>query len=211
MMEINLLTWFGYLASGIIALSMAMNSIVKFRWINVTGALCFSIYGLLIHAFPVTLLNGVIVLVDIYYLTKIYTKKEQFETLKIRNNNRYLLKFLEFHKKEIDMFFPGFSYRSEMNTISFFVLRDMNVAGIFLAHHGEDNTLKVGLDYVIPAYRDFKNGHYIYHRLRNKFIEQGFKKVVIPAYSKPYASYLKKMGFKKIGENLFEKELINVR
>ncbi len=210
-MEINLLTWFGYLASGIIALSMAMNSIVKFRWINVAGALCFSIYGLLIHAFPVTFLNGFIVLVDIYYLTKIYTKKEQFETLKIRNNNRYLLKFLEFHKKEIEAFFPGFSYRPEMNTISFFVLRDMNVAGIFLAHHGENNTLKVGLDYVVPAYRDFKNGHFIYHRLRNKFIEQGFTKVVIPAYSKPYAAYLKKMGFKKIGENVFEKELITVR
>ncbi len=207
-MNSDYLVWFGYVASAIIALSMTMNSIVKFRWINLVGALSFATYGFLINAIPVTFLNGFIALVDIYYLSKIYSKKEHFETLEVRSDNKFLIRFLKFHDKEIQKFFPGFSYKPEMNTISFFVLRNMNVAGIFLAHRENNDTLKVGLDYVVPEYRDFKNGHYIYHRLRNKFIKQGLKKVVIPVYSKKYAAYLKKMGFKKVGENLFEKRLI---
>ncbi len=207
-MNTDFLTYFGYAASAIIALSMTMNSIVKFRWINLVGALSFATYGLLIHAIPVTFLNGFIALVDIYYLSKIYSKKEHFETLEVRSDNKYLLKFLKFHDKEIQKFFPGFSYKPEMNTISFFVLRNMRVAGIFLAHRENDDTLAVGLDYVIPEYRDFKNGHYIYHRLRERFIEEGFKKVIIPVYSKKYATYLKKMGFKEIAENLYQKQLI---
>jgi hypothetical protein len=206
-MNEEMLTWFGYFASGIIALSMTMSSIIKFRWINLIGALSFATYGFLIGALPVTLLNGFIALVDVYYLIKIYSKKEQFETLEVRSDNKYLLRFLKFHDKEIQKFFPGFSYKPEMNTISFFVLRNMNVAGIFLAHREEENTLKVGLDYVIPEYRDFKNGKYIYHRLRGKFIEQGFKKVIIPAHSKKYAKYLKKIGFKKTNDNLYQKKL----
>ena len=64
----NILPWIGYTASVIIVLSMMMNSIVKFRWINLFGALLFSTYGFLIGAIPVGILNGIIVLVDIYYL-----------------------------------------------------------------------------------------------------------------------------------------------
>lgn len=206
-MNADFLTWFGYFASAIIAVSMTMSSIVKFRWINLVGALSFATYGLLIDAIPVTFLNGFIALVDIYYLSKIYSKKEHFETLEIRSDNRYLLKFLKFHDKDIQKFFPGFKYRPEMNTISFFVLRNMQVAGIFLAHREGEDTLKVGLDFVITEYRDFKNGHYIYHRLRGKFKEQGFHKVVIPVHSKKYGAYLKKMGFKKTENNLYKKML----
>jgi N-acetylglutamate synthase-like GNAT family acetyltransferase len=199
------LTWFGYAASAIIALSMTMNSIVKFRWINLVGAISFATYGLLIHAIPVTFLNGFIALVDIYYLSKIYSKKEQFETLEVRADNKYLLKFLKFYNNESQKFFPGFEYKPEMNTISFFILRNMNVAGVFLAHHQDDETIRVGLDFVIPEYRDFKNGKYIFHRLRNEFVNQGVKKVVSPSYSKKHSKYLLKMGFRKTDENLFEK------
>lgn len=100
-MEINILQWIGYAASIIIALSMTMNSIVKFRWINLAGAITFSTYGFLIGALPVGFLNGFIVCVDIYYLTVIYTKKEIFEILEVRAENKYLIRFLEFHNKEI--------------------------------------------------------------------------------------------------------------
>jgi hypothetical protein len=199
------LTWFGYLASAIIAVSMTMNSIVKFRWINLVGASSFALYGILINAVPVSLLNGFITVVNIYYLSKIYSKKEQFETLEVRADNKYLLKFLKFHNKEIQKFFPGFEYKPEINTISFFILRDMNVAGVFLAHQQDDETIRVGLDFVIPQYRDFKNGKYIFHRLRNEFINQGIKRVVSPSYTKKHSKYLLKMGFKKRGDNLFEK------
>ncbi len=206
-MEINILQWIGYIASIIIALSMTMNSIVKFRWINLAGALTFSTYGFLIGALPVGFLNGFIVCVDIYYLFKIYSKKETFEILEIRADNKYLLRFLEFHNKEIQKFFPDFTYKPEMNTISFFILRNTAVAGLFLAHREDDKILKVGLDYVVPEYRDFKNGRFIYMRLRKKFIDDGFDVVKASGKSEKYSKYLKKLGFSKNKEGMFEKVL----
>ena len=202
-MEINILQWIGYIASVIIALSMTMNSIVKFRWINLAGAITFSLYGFLIGALPVGFLNGFIVCVDVYYLFKIYSKKETFETLEVRADNKYLLRFLEFHNKEIQKYFPGFAYKPELNTISFFVLRNMAVAGLFLAHREDGNVLKVALDYVIPEYRDFKNGRYIYLRLRRRFIDDGFDKVISLGHSEKYARYLKKNGFTETREGMF--------
>ncbi len=194
----------GYVASVIIAFSMTLNSIVKFRWVNLSGALTFSVYGFLIGAIPVGILNGFIVSVDIYYLWRIYTKKELFDTLEVREDNRYLLKFLDFHAQEINKFFPGFKYKPEMNTLSFFILRNMAVAGVFLAHKEGDDCLKVGLDFVIPEYRDFKNGKFIYHRLRQFFKESGIKRVIAEARHKAQRKYLKKLGFKKQKSGLYE-------
>jgi hypothetical protein len=207
-MELTTIEIVGYLSSLIIALSMTMNSIVKFRWINLVGAITMTIYGFVLGAIPVGILNFFIVVVDIYYLAKIYSTKETFETLEIRADNRYLLRFLDYHKKEILKFFPEFKYLPKMNTISFFILRDMLVTGIFLAHRIDKNTLCVGLDYVIPAYRDFKNGRYIYLRLNNKFIEQGFTKILASGDSKKYIEYLKKLGFHENGDGMYEKSLI---
>lgn len=206
-MEITPLQIIGYVASIIIALSMTMNSIVKFRWVNLAGAMTFSIYGFIIGALPVGFLNGFIVLVDFYYLFIIYTKKEIFEILEVRAENRYLIRFLEYHNNEIQKHFPGFSYKPEMNTVSFFILRNMSVAGIFLAHRENKDVLKVGLDYVIPEYRDFKNGKYIYLRLKKYFIEAGFKKVVASGNSTKYIKYLKKLGFAENKEGVFEKNI----
>jgi hypothetical protein len=206
-MEISLLQWIGYLASIAIALSMTMNSILKFRWINLFGALTFSTYGFLIGAWPVGFLNAFIALVDIYYLNSIYSKKEVFEILEVRADNKYLIRFLQFHEDDIEKFFPGFAYRSEMNTVSFFVLRNMAVAGVFLAHQDKNNSLSVGLDFVLPEYRDFKNGKFIYLRLRDRFINEGYTKVVAEGRSEKYSKYLKKIGFERNSEGCFEKAL----
>ncbi len=207
-MQLTTIEIVGYLASLIIALSMTMNSIVKFRWINLVGAITMTIYGFVLGAIPVGILNFFIVVVDIYYLAKIYSTKETFETLEIRADNRYLLRFLEFNAKEIQKFFPGFAYISEINTISFFILRDMSVTGIFLAHKIDKHTLCVGLDFVMPAYRDFKNGRYIYLRLKKKFISEGITKIVAPGDSKEYIKYLKKLDFHKNEDGMYEKSIV---
>jgi len=206
-MELNTLQIIGYIASVIIALSMTINSIVKFRWVNLLGALTFSTYGFLIGAMPVAVLNGFIVSVDLFYLYRIYSKKELFDTLEIRSDNKYLLKFLKFHDKEIQKYFPGFNYKAEMNTISFFVLRNMAVAGIFLAHKDGDDILKVGLDYVVPEYRDYKNGKFIYHSLRKSFLDKGIKKVLADSQCAKHIKYLKRIGFNENKSGIFEKRL----
>ncbi|MFW5793613.1 MAG: hypothetical protein ACOCWC_04965 [Bacteroidota bacterium] len=210
-MELNILDIIGYCASIIIALSMTMSSIVKFRIINLCGATLFATYGYLIGALPIGLLNTFIVSVDIYFLYTVFAKKEIFETLEVRSDNKYLLRFVDFYKKDIQKFFPGFTYIPEKNTLSFFILRDMAVAGLFLARRENEHILRVGLDYVLAEYRDFKNGKFIYKRLQDSFIEAGYSKVITASSNKKHIKYLRKSGFKEIKEGLFELKLKNVR
>lgn len=206
-MELNFLEWIGYAASGIIALSMTMNSIVKFRWINLIGAGSFATYGFLIGAYPVLFLNGFIFFVDVYYLRRIYAQKQLFDILEVRGDNKYLLKFLDFHKQDIHKFFPDFEYKPEMNTVSFFIMRNMIVSGLFLAHRTDENVLNVGLDYVIPEYRDYKNGKYVYHRLKDRFKKDGYQKIVARNCNTKHQNYLKKLGFQESDDCTFIKEL----
>lgn len=194
-MSTEILEWIGYIASGIVVLSMAVNSIVKFRWINLTGALLFSIYGFLIGAIPVGVLNGLIVIADAYHLFRIYAQRDVFEILEISPTNRYLLKFLDFHSHDISRFFPGFQYKPGAQTVTYLVLRNMAVAGVFIAHRTDDKTLEVELDYVLPQYRDFKNGKFVYFWLSQKFAENGYAKVWANANSRKYTRYLEKLGF----------------
>ena len=65
---------YGYLGSVLIAISLMMGDIRKLRWINLIGAGTFASYGLLIQAWPVALLNGFIVLIDIVHLWQIYRR-----------------------------------------------------------------------------------------------------------------------------------------
>lgn len=207
MTDFYYLHWIGYVASAIIALSMTMSSIVKFRIINLFGAILFSTYGFIIGAVPVGMLNALIACIDIYYLYSIFIRREDFEILEVRNDNRYLLRFLEFHEDDIHTFFPEFTYKPELNTISFFVLRNMAVAGLFLAHERKNGEIRVGLDYVIPEYRDFKNGRFVYILLSERFVDKGITRVTATKTSNKHMKYLKKLGFVENEAGLLEKTL----
>ena len=64
--------WVGYLASALVALSLMMSDIKKLRWWNLCGAALFVAYGVAIDAIPVALVNFFIVIIDCYYLVKLY-------------------------------------------------------------------------------------------------------------------------------------------
>ena len=195
MLNISLLEWLGYVASVIVVISMLMNSIVKLRWFNLIGAALFSTYGFLISALPVGLLNLFVVLADAYYIYKMYNKKEYFRILEIRRENFYLKDFLKFHKDDIRKYFPKFEYVEGMNTITCLILRDMAVAGVFLAREYGEKTLFIGLDYVTSQYRDLKLGRYVFEENKDFFVKKGYNKLCTKSQNETHSKYLKKMGF----------------
>jgi hypothetical protein len=123
-----------------------------------------------------------------------YFKKEYFTTMPLRGDNLYLIKFLKFYEKDINRYYPGFVYIPEKNKYSFFVLRNMAVAGVVLASEYEPGVLKIALDYTVPEYRDFKVGKFVYQVFVSKFIDDGYKFLIsFPAPKNE--KYLGKMGF----------------
>ncbi len=191
----------GYVASIIVAVSILMSSIVKLRIINLIGSALFSVYGFVIGAYPVGILNGFIAIINIVYLYKMSSKEEYFKVLEVRNENRYLHYFLDFYKKDINKFFPTFEFKPDNNTMSFFILRNLAVAGVFLAHKIDEKSIFVDLDFVIPEYRDFKVGNYILGENEKYFVERGFTKICTISKNEIHLKYLRKMGFLEQTEN----------
>ena len=75
MFVISWVEWLGYLASILIGISMFMKDIVKLRFINLIGSILFAIYGFIIKAYPVAIINVIIAFVNIYYIYDITKKK----------------------------------------------------------------------------------------------------------------------------------------
>jgi len=62
----NQIELIGYLGSVLVAISLMMRSLLRLRVINLIGALFFTTYGALLGAYPVAVLNGLIVCIDLY-------------------------------------------------------------------------------------------------------------------------------------------------
>ncbi len=206
MPEISILEWIGYLASVTVLVSLLMSSIIKLRWINLCGSIIFAIYGFLIGAIPVALLNIATIGINVYYLIKIYTFKEYFKKIAVDIKSKYFEYFLSFYKEEIERLFPGIILNFSENVFGFFVLRNMAASGVFLVSEIDRNTLFVHLDYVAPEYRDFKVGKFIFEQNLKYFTEKGYGKLLSKGYTPKHQEYLGKMGFVLNSENgIYEK------
>ena len=200
-MHINWLEWLGYLASVVVLISLLMSSIIKLRWINLVGSSLFSLYGFLIGALPVGFMNFGIALINVYYLVKLYNSKEYFKILPIEEKSQYLDYYLEFYKNEIEKYSDKVEFKISESEVGFFILRNMVPAGIFLASHYNENTLNIELDFVIPEYRDFKIGKFVFEDNKKLFKDKGYSNFISFSTKRDHIIYLEKMGFVESVEN----------
>lgn len=182
----------GYVGSALIVLSLAMTSLLRLRVINLVGALIFAVYGVLITAPPVWLVNGVIVLINVWQIRRMLGRTEDLEVLEVAPDSHYLRRFLAFHADDIARFVPEFDV-PRADHRAFFVLRDLVPAAVVLARHGQAGEVVVDLDYAIPAYRDFTSGAFVYGG--DLFADLEADRVVTVASTADHRRYLRRMGF----------------
>ena len=200
----------GYLASGLVVLSLAMKSILRLRLIGLIGSIAFLVYGILIEAIPIVITNLVIMAIHAYFLRKLLAKREIFSVLQVRPDSDYLRAFLQFHAAEIERFQPGYAYRPTETTRIWFILRDLLPAGLFMGEPHPDGSLEVALDYAIPQYRDLKLGRWLYSVDSPLFGDDPPDHVWAVPWSEVHDSYLQRMGFEpteRSGSRVFSRRL----
>lgn len=195
----------GYVASLLVATSLSMSSIARLRALNLFGAFAFSVYGWMVGAYPVLVVNAYIVVINIVFLLKMQPgHSEAFELLAInRHENRYLQRFLDFHQKDILKFFPDFNADEIHDANIVLIMRDMLPVGVVACRQTDDNTLTIKLDYVIPSHRDFRCAQYFYQAWSDVISCGSISRFVVKGDAGPHKSYLKKIGFhsdKSLGE-----------
>jgi hypothetical protein len=198
-MNINSIELIGYLGSILVAISLMMKSLLRLRVINLVGALFFTMYGILLGAYPVAFLNGIIVCIDLYYLVQMWRQKDFFTFLEVSPTGKYLNAFVEFYRDDILEIIPTYTHSTDDDLLCFFILRNMMPAGLFIAKvEGEEAHIQ--LDYVIPNYRDFQVARFIFEENAAFFHTRGIRRFVSEGGSAIHRSYLEKMEFVNQGD-----------
>jgi hypothetical protein len=195
-MEMNYVEIIGYVGSVLVAVSLMMKNIYYLRRINLIGAATFAMYGLLVGAIPVFVLNSFISLVDVYYIWEAKRKKEYFTLLPIeQSNGPLLMKFLKFYINDINKFFPNFNSSKIEEGKSFFILRNLIPVGLFAYKELSSTEILIELDYATPDYRDLKNARFVYFAQSNHFSLKGYKVLKVETDVPAHKKYLAKIEF----------------
>jgi len=188
----------GYSGSALIALSLMMKNILKLRVINLFGASTFAMYGYLVNAYPVLILNSFIAMIDLVYLIEMFRQKDDFTLMPVLDkSHRYLNRFFEFYENDINKFFPEFKKDILIRSECFFVLRNLIPAGLFVFEPRGESEAYVWLDYAIPDYRDFKNGKFVFSAEQKFLREKGIGKLVTKSNVQKHIKYLLNSGFRQ--------------
>ncbi len=67
---INMIEIFGYISMVVVLISTMMKDMKLLRIINSIGCLMFIIYGLILSAYPIVLMNSIVILIHIWRLYK---------------------------------------------------------------------------------------------------------------------------------------------
>jgi hypothetical protein len=187
----------GYAASALIVISITQKSILRLRVIGFAGSLTFLVYAIAISAYPIAVVNVIAASIHAWYLRQLIRRKaEVFRILHVDGHSKYLLDFLDFYSDEIHGHFqPEFVYEPKEGLITAFILRDMVPAGLLIGEYRDDNTFEVYLDFVIPQYRDFKIGSYVFSPESKLLTGMAPTCVWARAVNPDHAAYLGRIGF----------------
>ena len=186
----------GYAASLIILVSLLMTNVFRLRVINGLGSVLFAAYGWLIGSWPVCAINAVIAGIDGWYLLRSLRVSAIYELSQVGQcaGAEYLKRFFLFHERELMKYAPGLTIEDLLGAETFLIFLNMLPVGVFSCRQ-EGAEAHLVLDYMIPEYRDFKAGRFVYRTKRMFFKERGLKRFHAVARHPSQPKYFLKNGY----------------
>jgi len=192
----NYIELIGYLGSLLVAISLSMKSVMKLRWINLAGSFFFSVYGYLIGAMPIFVVNGYISLMNVWYLVDYSRNTACFSFDALESvGSVYFSKFYNFYEDDIRAFFPEVSFDDLKKSETSVLFRNMIPVGIFSIKPVGDGRALVVMDYIIPEYRDFKFGSFLYEKKSYVFRDRQISRLEARTGVDAHRRYLLRHGF----------------
>lgn len=196
----------GYLGSVLIVVSLAMSSIIRLRIINLIGALVFTAYGALIGSLPVMLTNLVIAGLDVWFLWRELSTREELTVVSVDAGDAFLREFVELHRGDLETYVEIDAALADADT-RLVMLRNANIAGVFLGADRGDGVMEVLLDYVAKPYRDLKSGACLYVDGGTRFTALGLHALQVRDVDSRQARYFEAMGFAAADAGILVKAL----
>lgn len=197
-----MLELFGYLGSLLVVVSLMMSSVVKLRMFNTVGSAISAVYALVIHSYPLALMNICIILINLYNLFRLFSSDKHYDLIESRGDEAYLKYFMDYYRKDMGEYFPDLPEDGLAGDRAYIVCCDAAPVGLLMGRLDREGTLEVAVDYAVPSYRDCSIGTYLYAQLEGR----GVKRLVCRSCGPKHIPYMKKMGFVR-RDGIYERRL----
>ncbi|WBQ05525.1 hypothetical protein [Kribbella sp. CA-293567] len=198
----DLLSIIGWGGSALVVVSLLQTRILRLRVLNLIGCVILVGFNLAIPVWPMVGMNAVLAVINVVHLWRLLRHRHddlEYAVLEVDSSDAYLGHVLTAHRSDIAKFNPGFT--TATSPYAFLVQRGERTVGVVLAHDAGSGRAQIDLDYVLPKYRDFTPGEFVYRR-SDVFTGHGFHQVLAPPRMRDSANYLKKLGFHREGDSL---------
>lgn len=97
----------GWVGSGLVVLSLMQARVLRFRWMNLAGAVVATVYNAVFAIWPFAAMNGAIAVIDVYWLWRLLRERHDsavYEVVEVAPDDAYLQHVLGVHAADIAQF-----------------------------------------------------------------------------------------------------------
>lgn len=197
---LELVGWFG---SAILVVSLLQTRVMRLRVLNAIASAILVGYNAAIQVWPMVGLNVVLVGINTVIIWRLLRGRHDarvYEVVPIGVEEPFLRHILDRHADDVAAFNPAPEELLAVAQHAFLIHTGDELVGVVLARAGaEPDEQQVVLDYVLPAYRDFTPGEFVF-RPDGPFARLGARRVVASPAMLASARYLEAVGFHAEGD-----------
>lgn len=193
----------GWGGSALVVVSLLQTRILRLRVLNLIGCVVLIGFNTAIEVWPMVGMNAVLAVINGVHLWRLLLHRHDeatYAVLEVGGSDAYLQHVLSMNAGDIARFHPDFDL-GRVSPYAFLVQHGERTVGVVLARDAGDRRAQIEIDYVLPEYRDFTPGEFVYRR-SEVFTCHGFRQVIAAPGMRESTAYLNRLGFHRTTHGL---------
>jgi hypothetical protein len=184
----------GWLGSALLVFSVLQSKFMRFRVLNLVASAVLVAYNGLLGVWPMAAVNAALVVIDLWFIFKLRREKESARAFSYAPAENGLLDwFVSRYGADVAGFFPAAPERLATAQAAV-VFHEDRAIGLVAWRPLDGGEAELVCDYVIPAFRDYVPGAYVYSAL-GPLAQAGLRAVHIDHPRPSVLPYLHRLGF----------------
>ncbi len=198
-----LLEILGWAGSALLVVSVLQTRVMRFRVLNAVASAVLLVYNAAIEVWPMVGMNAVLVGINLWVITGMVRRRHDeraYDVVQVGVGEPYLEHVLRRHAADIAEHNRSPERVIDQAQHAFLVTSGDALVGVVMSRAGRSaDEQQVLLDYVLPPYRDFTPGEFVY-RPGGPFTAMGARRVVASPAMMRSEKYLGAIGFRAEGD-----------
>lgn len=191
--------FYGVVAFAILAGSLVINPQTYNRLYYKITVAAFAIVGFFVQTYFIAGSALVAALVGIVRFRKQLNRDKRLHVILIADHDdAFVEHFLDYYRKDILKYFPGFDFKIEPEYLVAIVLSEMETVGLVIAEIKNTETIRICLDYLVPKHRRTQLAKTFYNCELRCLDFLGYPNFYIEPQSRAHNTYLERIGFKLV-------------